>query len=375
MNSKLFFIGFILSVAGFSCKTEVTDPVSPFSIQTNLEAGANQIRRSFALPNNTFLIFTHDRTLSFTSIYQFSSDLKLIKKKVISGHTYTAPVLDADQNLIMIGEYYEMNAGAIAVKLNQNLDVLETRDIQFLFDPSSVDIVYHPYLTRLSNGTFVVANSYEQYPEDRIVMFAVKDFFRDNDVLWRVNPTNYTKEWADGLYPDRFGNFYVTATEHINGTRNIVLKYNANGKLLHRNDGFVQYHNNFHLLVEDNHVLYKDFNTIQKLDTQLKKISEVVTDYSLKSELIKSNGHYFYTSELFNSDGLFMELIKTDEAFNPVKRRSYGNRGTNVGSDVPRFLLQLSSGEMVAIEMVENPDLTGNYWLLQKFDTELNLDE
>lgn len=375
MNRISLYILSLLSLITWNCKREVTDPKSPFTIQTNLNTGANQILKCFALPDNTFLVFTHDRSQSLTTIYKFSDKLLLLKKKVISGHTYSYPVIDNDNNIVMIGDYYEGIPGFTAVKMETDLQILETRNVNFLYAFTSVDAIYHTYLTRLSNGIFVVANTYENYPKDKIVMFGVKDLFKDNKVLWRVNPANYTTEWVDGLFNDTYGNFYVTAIDHLNNTRNMVLKYNSNGQFLHRNDDFWHTHNNLHLLVENDVVIYHDYQGFHKMDTQLKKLNVYPSDQTLKSNLFKRGEDYFYTSTLFNSDGLFMEINKTDQAFNIKQKRQYGNRGTNIGSDYVRFLIQLTSGDMVAIEMVENPDLTGNYWLLQKFDKELNLDE
>jgi len=375
VNRITIYIITLISCIGWNCKREVSNPKSPFTIQTNLNKGANQILKCFALPDNTFLVFSHDRAQSLTTIYKFSDHLLLLKKKVISGHTYSLPVIDGDNNIVMIGDFYEGVPGSAAVKLDLDLQILESRNITFLYAPTSVDAIYHNYLTRLSNGLFVVANTYENYPKDKIVMFAVKDLFKDNRVVWRVNPANYTTEWVDGLFSDKYGNFYVTAIDHLNNTRNMVLKYNANGQFLHRNDDFWHTHNNAHLLVENDAIIYHDYQGFHKMDTQLKKLDLFLSEYTLKSDLFKRGEEYYYTTSLINSDGLFMEIIKTDEVFTPKLKRQYGNRGTNIGSDYVRFMLQLTSGDFVAIEMVENPDLTGNYWLLQKFDADLKMDE
>lgn len=377
MKSKflIYSITFIILFT-IGCKKTVSDTISPFTLQTHLGNGSNFIHNVFSLPDNTFVIMTQDRNKNISKLFRYNSKLYLMDSMVIEGEAYSKPIIEPDNTFLMLGDGAD-NSEIWAVKINTELKVVKKRNIEFLYPSAHGELRYYNKLTKLSNGNYVIGTTHEQYPnlKDKIVLFCLKDIFTDNLPVWVINPTTYNGEWMEELMGDDKNNVYIAATDHLGASSNYVLKYDGSGNFIYKNY-FPHTHENFHLYLESEKVIYHDYENFYTFDTQgnLKSKEEFGRYWLASSDLIKEGKHYYYVMDNQNSDGNFAEVRKTDENLKIEKSKLFGNRGTNSNVPKRRFMIKLSSGIMVAITLVENPNLSGNLWLLQRFDTELKMD-
>lgn len=377
MNRVIMLMVFITALHVLSCKKTVENAITPFSIYTDLATGANEIYDVFPLTDNTFVILTENRNSNRTKLYKFNAQLHLMDSIVITGQGFSKPVIEPDNTVLMLVINLDGNPGISAIKLDANLNVLQKRNIETLYAPTLGEIRYYNKLAKLANGNYVVGTTHEQYPvlKDKIVLFCVKDIFADNVPLWRVNPTTYTGEWLEEMHGDEYGNLYLGATDHLGASSNYLLKYDSLGNQIYKNY-FPHTHENFSVFVEKDRVIYKDWWSFYTIDLQGNTTAQAPlgTFGRANSDLVKIGANYYYTTDTLNADGRFLVIRKTDANFSALKSKIFGNRGTHT-KGFRRFFIQLSDGSLVAVALIENPDLSGNLWLLQKFNSDLEIDK
>lgn len=373
---------FMLSVICFAgCKPEIEETVRPFSIQTFLPNGDNQIKYVFDLPDNSFVIVANHRETNSTKFYKFNRDLKLIDSLVVKGQDFSKPALDDDGSFIMMGEDWDDPLGyAIAYKISYDLKLITRKEISALIPAPVNSYLYFYRLVRLKNGNYVLIYTEETYNvvQDKIVMMACKDLFTDSKLLWRIYPADHDGEWSENMIATTDGGYLICGHDHEHGNYHFLNKYDENGNRIWAVQ-FPSTLSSYEMWEHNNNYYYANWTHVygvhQDGSPLIDKDHSDGTTTAFNSVFIPYKDNFYYTRTFFDSDGSWFQAIKSDPEFNILKTKKYGNRGTNTIVDFQRFLVQLTNGEFVAVATVENAGINGNNWLLQRFDAELELTE
>lgn len=365
----------IISFIFITCKKTVKPDVVPFVIETELQNKENPIWRAWALKDGSFVLVTEIYDGNTTTFHKYNKELKSEKTTSLPCRRISEPIFYDDGTFAILADYYNQTFGTWVLRLNNNLEVLQYRRIDFLIQ-SGNDIRYGESLTRLSNGNIIYACTFEKYPPlaDKIVIFCIADIFTDTKPIWRVNPANYDGSWVNTL--SSVGTeFYISGNDHTNGTESFVLKYDSSGSQIFKKSWpfFFDFPN---LYAEKDHIIYQTATDLFMLDpsgTELLTVKIGEDWYTRTSPLIRKGNYYFYAINIANPAGKFNEVRKLDLNLNFIKSIKLGNQRTNVNVWTGNFLLELTDGQLVSIMHIQNPLLSGNQWLIQKLTDNLEI--
>lgn len=373
MNKITSFIWVFLVLFFMGCSKEKTktDPIKPFAIATALPSAPNFISGVTLLRNNSFVVFTDDRILLSSIFYLFDDNLSLVDTAIL-------PFNDVSNMIVMENSFIFMatlpNGEWHVFEMNYQLKILQHRRINsLLFNRGGYQNTSPVKLTQLSDGSFIVACNQTSSVDNYIMLNGFNNLFTDTKRKWHWSAAQPSNDWLGECVADPDGDFYVVGfVNDGTGRDNFYLKYGNDGSYIYRKD-FPQKITNNNLIIEKNRLIYQDFTRIYLLDKQGNYLADYAIDgleYMPVSNMVLLKGNYFYTKEFSDIDGKFSSIRKLNSNFAIQKELSFGNQGTNLinnGYFLKRYLMTFSTGELVTINIIEDPMLSGNQWLINKF--------
>lgn len=367
----------LILLLGACKKTTVNNPETPFSIQTHLFNAPNYIHNTFALPNNTLVIQTRgNNSDTFSTLFQYDSDLRLISTLSIPVNDISEPALEQDGTFTVVTFSYQ--TGYEAYSISNNLKVLKKRYIGHLYINVSNTARHPPKLSKLPNGYYLIGNNNDGDGAvfAKISLICVKDLFTNNSRLWSwVEPT-MNRDWIENIFPDADNSFYISGYINSAPSKSFIRKFDASGKSVFHKYVNTSVTPNTTLNIEKDRLIFcerENFHFLTHSGDETGKEPILGNYYQPISNLVQQGEYYYYYKDVFTLDGQFIEVRKIDSNLKTVKSKLFGNQGTNNNSNSKRSIIQMSSGEMVLVCSIENPNLSGNQWLLVKINSELEL--
>lgn len=373
MNKFTSFILAFLLIVFMGCSKEKTkkDPIKPFSIATALPSAPNFISGVTLLRNNSFVVFTDDRNLRSSVFYLFDKNLSLVDTLIL-------PLNDVSNMIVFDNSFIFManlpNGEWHVFEMNYQLKTLQHRRINnLLFNRGGYQNTSPVKLAQLSDGSFIVACNQTSNIDNYVIVNGFNNLFTDTKRKWHWSAAQPSNDWLGECAVDPDGDFYVVGfVNDGTGSDNFFLKFGNDGSYVYRKD-FPQKITNNNLFIEKNRLIYQDFTRIYISDKQ----GNYLADYPIDglenmpvSNMVLLNGNYLYTKEFTNIDGKFSAIRKLNANFDTQKEMPFGNQGTNLinnGYFLKRYLMAFSTGELVTINIIEDPMLSGNQWLINKF--------
>lgn len=376
---KLWFLYFTAIILLGNCKKITVDnPETPFSIQTHLLNAPNYIHNTFALPNNTLVIQTRDNNSdTFSTLFQYDANLRLISTLSLPVYEISDPAVESNGTFTVVTFSYQ--TGYEVYSISNNLNIVKKRTINHLFVNVSNAARHPSKLSKLPNGYYLIGNNNDGNGAvfAKISLICVKDLLNDNSRLWSWVEPSMGRDWLVGIVPDGDNSFFITGFSNSSSSETFVQKFDAAGKRVFRTPINTSLNYNPPILsIEKDRLIFGERGNFHFLDlagteTGIEPIPG--NYYQPISNLVQQGEHYYYTKDVYTPDGQFTEVRKINNNLKTVESKLYGNQGTNNNSNSKRSIVKMSSGEMVLICSIENPNLSGNQWLLVKINSELEL--
>lgn len=361
-------------------KTKTYDgKITAVAIQTHLTNETNYITGAFALSNNAIVVGVADLDRHHERLYLFNSNLLLIDSLIIKDHTEISNVVLEDDGSFSFLCFNSINYNLIAFNVSKELKILKQRQINALRYWVADGNPYPYDLTKLADGTYIIANNNEKPGSgNKIAVVGVEDIFTSTKRSWYYVHNAWNYDWLNRVIPSGDSTFYLTGFQNTYpAVDNFVQKHSSNGAALYRKS-FPPNGSNGDLFIENDRIIFQDFYnffTFKPDGTDIGYEPIQNNNGRPSSNLISKNNAFFYAVDIKNADGNFVELRKITSDLKTVKSRLIGNQGSNNVSNpyfARRYLIKLPNGQMVSVSLIENPMLSGNQWLLQKFDEDLN---
>lgn len=376
MRKLLYWMPLIVFLA--SCEVKIKEEIRPLNLISHFPDGQNIVFNAFISSDGNIVVSQDRRSTLSTTLYRYNADLEFLDSAVIPGNDYLDPVFDDEGNILLVGEDrndYRM----IITKLSRDLEVLGMADLSSKLPFGSIGYSYMPQITRLQSGLYVVGftNEFPDPIRDRIILAAFNDPVNDDQPVWVDRPLTFTGEWMEEIKAARDGGFIISGHDHMELDETFLIKYTADGSRIWKTSlPYVPFKYDFSedgdfIYYADREYFYK-FNAGNGQQVIARSMPDEIKGINA-SEAVRLGDHLYFTLEIFNSDGMRLDVRKTDLDLNTLSSVIYGNQGTNIVSADTRPILKLSEREFIAVASVSNPTVSGNYWMLLKLDRDLKL--
>lgn len=370
LNLYPAFVFTLMVMLTFGCKDKMEEPIRPFSIMTELNKDVNQMFKLFALPNN-YVVATSKKEYG---VYLFNQNFLPLKQFTFDVRTELAgPFMIGNDHFGVIAE--DVTNGMTHVYMfDFQLNMIEKRRINHLFLNVASGLRYNAYAAQAPDGSVIIACNNEKYPGGKISVISIKNIMEDNVRAWSWVAPNWTGDWLLNLHVGEDGAVYVAGYPNP-GNENFLIKINANGTFGFRKS-FPFFQTSAKVFTMDSRLIYHDHVDFYDMDLNgnlQQKVHLQDNEWSRVSNLISSGSDFYFYKDTITVDGKFAALYKTNEKLQVKKVRILGNQGTNAGWYEHRNLIKMPNGDMVFSALIENPDLSGNYWFFSRFDSELKL--